>query len=124
MWFVAAEYVTSALWGVVTLGLAALWLLGSLPGVHLPVSVGGLLPGLWGVLLGVMFLIQVGVGMAMDRRYDPGIERYLPSMVSYPLVYWTLAVLTSVVALPRALLLTRGRAAVWVSPDRGVQASG
>ena len=82
---------------------------------------GGLVPRAWGVALGTMFLAQVAVGMAFDRRYEPGIGRYLPSVIGYPLVYWTLAVLTNAVGLPRALLRARGRAGRWISPDRGLR---
>ena len=122
MWFVAAEYVTSMLWAVGAFLLAALWILNSLPGMDLPVSVRGLLPGLWGIALGAMFMLQVAIGMVMDRRYDPGIEKYLPAVISYPLVYWTLAVLASVAALPWAVLHAHRGDAVWVSPDRGLRA--
>ncbi len=68
-----------------------------------------------------MFLFQVAVGMALDHRYEPGVGRYLPSVVGYPFAFWIITALTVAVGLPRALLRTRGRQAVWVSPDRGLR---
>jgi hypothetical protein len=35
-------------------------------------------------------------------------------------MFWLIILLTVIVGLPRALLRTRGRAGIWVSPDRGM----
>lgn len=122
MWVIAAEYLTGVLWALVAVTLTALWVVGLLPGVALPVTLGGLVPREWGVTLGAMFFLQVCVGMALDRRYEPGVERYLPSVIGYPFAFWILTALTVAVGLPRALLRAPGRQAVWVSPDRGLRA--
>jgi hypothetical protein len=45
--------------------------------------------------------------MALDRRYEPGIGRYLPSVIGYPLVFWLIILLTVIVGLPRAMLRAR-----------------
>jgi len=121
MWVIAADYALSVVWALVTFVLSVRWLVGLLPGVARPVAVGGLVPGTWGVTLALMFLLQVGVGMALDHRYEPGIGRYLPSVVGYPLVFWLIILLTVIVGLPRAMLRTRGRAGIWISPDRGME---
>lgn len=121
MWTIAAEYLASTLWAFVAVTLTVVWLVTLLPGVELPVSVGGLVPREWGLVLGAIFLLQVAVGMILDRRYEPGVERYLTSVIGYPFAFWILAALTVVVGLPCALLRPRGRQAVWVSPDRGLR---
>jgi biofilm PGA synthesis N-glycosyltransferase PgaC len=121
MWVIAAEYLAGVAWALVAVGLTAVWATGLLPGVTLPVSVGGPIPSEWGLTLGVMFVVQVAFGMALDRRYEPGVERYLPSVIGYPFAFWILTALTVVVGLPRALVRARGRQAVWVSPDRGLR---
>ena len=121
MWVIAADYVISVAWAVVTFSLSVWWLVGLLPGVSLPVTVGGLVPGAWGLTLALMFLVQVVVGMTLDRRYEPGLGRYLPSVMGYPVVFWLIILLTVIVGLPRALLRARGRPGIWVSPDRGVE---
>jgi len=121
MWVIAAEYLTSVIWALVAVTLTALWAVTLVPGVELPVSVGGLIPGEWGLTLGAMFLVQVGIGMALDSRYEPGVGRYLPSVIGYPFAFWIITALTVVVGIPRALVRARGRQAVWVSPDRGLR---
>ena len=42
-------------------------------------------------------------------------------MIWYPMVYWIIQVVTSIVALPRALARPPGRRGVWISPDRGIR---
>jgi biofilm PGA synthesis N-glycosyltransferase PgaC len=122
MWAIAAEYAVGVAWAHVAVALSALWLVGQIPGVSLPVSVAGLVPRQWGLTLGALFLVQVAVGLALDRRYEPDAARYFGSVVGYPLVFWILTALTVVVGVPRALLASSGRQAVWVSPDRGLRA--
>ena len=73
MWVIAGEYLASVAWAFVAVALTVIWTVGLLPGVALPVSVGGLVPREWGLTLGAMFLLQVAVGMALDRRYEPGV---------------------------------------------------
>ena len=121
MWVIAGEYLASVAWAFVAVALTGIWAVGLLPGVTLPVSVGGLVPREWGLTLGAMFLLQVAVGMALDRRYEPGVGRYLPSVIGYPFAFWIFTALTVVVGVPRALARARGRQAVWVSPDRGLR---
>jgi poly-beta-1,6-N-acetyl-D-glucosamine synthase len=123
MWVIATEYVVSVAWALVAVALTAVWALGLVPGVDLPVRVGGLIPREWGLTLGAMFFLQVAIGMALDRRYEPGVGRYLPSVIGYPFAFWIITALTVVVGLPRALVRTRGRQAVWVSPDRGLRSA-
>jgi biofilm PGA synthesis N-glycosyltransferase PgaC len=59
--------------------------------------------------------------MALDHRYEPGVHRYLPSVIGYPFAFWILGALTVTAALPRGLARARGRHAVWISPDRGLR---
>jgi biofilm PGA synthesis N-glycosyltransferase PgaC len=120
MWVVAAEYAAGVAWALSAVGLSVLWLVGQLPGVALPVSVGGLVPRQWGLALGALFLLQVAVGMALDRRYERGVGRHFGSVIGYPIAFWLVSALTVVVGLPRALR-GGGRRAVWVSPDRGLR---
>ena len=61
--------------------------------------------------------------MLIDRHYDRHILRYHFWMIWYPLAYWMLNMLTTVVALPKVLWRETGKRAVWTSPDRGVHQS-
>ncbi len=75
-----------------------------------------------GAYLAVLSLVQAGVALFMERRYEPGIARYYWWSVWYPAVYWFINAFVVVYALGR-LVLRRSRPrgyAVWTSPDRGL----
>lgn len=122
MWLVYLELLASISWAyVMTIG-ACLWLLGLAIPLPAGLQVASLAPPRWsGVLLGFTCLLQFVVSLRLDGRYEQRTTaRYYYWMIWYPLVYWLLNVLTSVVALPKALLKRRGERAVWISPDRGL----
>jgi biofilm PGA synthesis N-glycosyltransferase PgaC len=101
--------------------LIILWLLGRF--VELPVDyrVPNLLAGWNGVVVGTTCLIQIGVSFALDSRYDKSSFRNFFWMIWYPLAYWMFNMMTTIVALPRALMRQIGERARWTSPDRGVE---
>ncbi len=111
MWIVYAEYVLSMLWAYVMGALILLWAIGKI----IP------LPPHWRVPLSLTCLLQFVVSLYIDRRYEERSGRNFYWMVWYPVVYWMLNMLTSIVSLPRALLKRRGRRALWASPDRGLR---
>ncbi len=122
MWPVHAELTLSILWSYAMALVFLLWLLGKVlplpPTLHVPT----LFPGWTGVLLGFTCLVQFGVSLLIDNRYEGRIGRYYYWVIWYPMAFWMLTTLTSVVALPRALAKRRGTRATWVSPDRGIRA--
>jgi poly-beta-1,6-N-acetyl-D-glucosamine synthase len=121
MWPVFAEYVLSLIWAYVMAGLILLWLVGQLFTLPQHWTIPSMLPEWHGVMLGATCLAQFALSMAIDRRYEPGVGRNFYWMIWYPLAYWLLSMLTSVFALPKALMKRRGTRAVWVSPDRGIR---
>ena len=74
-----------------------------------------------GVVLGATCLLQFGISLAIDSRYEPRLGRYYYWMIWYPMIYWAIHAAASVVALPTALRKHRGSRAIWVSPDRGIR---
>ena len=78
------------------------------------------MPEWWGLTLALTYLLQAFVAYLIERRYEAGMLRNLFWIVWYPLAFWLLSALTSVVALPRAFFLARAMRTRWVSPDRGV----
>jgi len=101
-----------------------LWALGLLLPLPPPFNVLTILPGWSGVILGVTCLAQFGVSLAIDSRYEPALGKYYYWMIWYPMVYWMLHSAATIVALPIALSKARGKRAIWVSPDRGIQPAG
>jgi biofilm PGA synthesis N-glycosyltransferase PgaC len=113
------NYMVSLAWAY-TMGVATvLWIIASFrPDV--PVGIGfGLLPGWWGTLLAVTYLLQAGTSLLVDARFEKGLASSMFWIVWYPLAFWMLQTLTAIVALPRALLRPRHARGRWISPDRG-----
>lgn len=74
------------------------------------------------MILGTTCLLQFGVSLLIDSRYERRMGRYYYWMIWYPMVYWILNVITTVVALPRAIVHRRQfRRGAWDSTDRGLR---
>ncbi len=124
MWIIWIEYLTSVTWAYAMLSVFVMFIATHL--VHVPdaMNVRSVLPAWHGIIIGSTCLMQFWVSLMIDRRYEPNLMKYYLWLVWYPLVYWMLTALTSVWAVPKVLFRTRGKRAVWVSPDRGVQSGG
>jgi biofilm PGA synthesis N-glycosyltransferase PgaC len=81
----------------------------------------GPLPTWYGAMLGTTCIIQFLISMMIDRRYEERLGRQFFWIIWYPLAYWLLGMLTTVVAVPTALSKKKGTRAVWESPDRGIR---
>lgn len=119
MWPIALESMISVLWAYVMFGIILLYLYGlffSLPGEW---AIQSLFPQWYGIILGLTCLIQFFVSLCIDKPYDKNrIFRNYFWVIWYPLFFWILTMLTTVVALPKTIFKTQKRAR-WVSPDRG-----
>ena len=120
MWPVLLEFVLSVLWAYSILIIATLWLVGFVVELPPEYSVPTFLSGWNGVMVGTTCLMQIGVSLALDARYDKGALRSFYWMIWYPLAYWILNMITTIVAAPRALLRNTKKRARWISPDRGI----
>jgi biofilm PGA synthesis N-glycosyltransferase PgaC len=120
-WLVALEYMTSMVWAYVMLGIFILWALGKFLPMPPQLYVQTLLPQWHGVVLGLVCMMQFSLSILIDRRYETRVGRNYYWMIWYPLVYWLLSTLTTVVAFPKALFKRKGTRAIWTSPDRGVR---
>ncbi len=80
-----------------------------------------LLPHWHGMLLVATCVFQLIIGCMIDRQYDDKLLFYFMDTVWYPLAFWVINMITTVVALPTIVLRRRGKRAVWTSPDRGIQ---
>jgi biofilm PGA synthesis N-glycosyltransferase PgaC len=119
LWPVYFEYMTSVAWAYAM----ALTLLFFLLGPLLPESSAwrtGILPHWQGTLLAMTCLLQMFVSLSIDRRYDRDLLRYFAATIWYPMAFWLITMITTVIALPAAMARRRGKRAVWISPDRGV----
>ncbi len=121
MWIVYLELVVSIIWAYVIFAVAGLWLLGQFVSLPDALVIRSILPGWTGVVLGFTCLLQFAISLAIDSRYEPKMLRYYYWMIWYPMAFWMISAVTSVVGLFKAIFRKRGKPAVWVSPDRGIR---
>jgi biofilm PGA synthesis N-glycosyltransferase PgaC len=121
MWPVLAEFCISLLWSYTMLFLGVSLVLGQLLDVPPLPDIREWLPSWGGALIGFTCLLQFAVSLVIDSRYEKGLAKYYYWIIWYPVIFWLMSVLTTLVALPKALFRRRSRRAVWVSPDRGEQ---
>lgn len=122
-WAVAFEYLASVVWAYIMLLLIVLYVLGLFVPLAPNWRIDTLLPQWNGVMLGVTAMAQFAVSMLIDRRYEPK-KRFFRNyfwIIWYPLAFWLLIMLTTIVAVPKTLLKKRGQRARWTSPDRGIR---
>ena len=121
MWGVCLEYFTSIIWAyamVITLALILLVYVIGAPG-QLPAT--SVFFGWHGVILGTTCLLQFSVSLAIDSKYEKDMGRYAYWMIWYPLAYWMLSMITTVIAVPRAIFKRKAKRGLWASPDRGLK---
>jgi len=121
MWPVAIEYVTSVGWAYAMLFVAVFWFLGKFIDFTPEYDIETLFSGWAGVVLATTCLLQIGVSLTLDSRYDPNPARNLFWMIWYPIAYWMLNMAATVAALPAVLFRRNKKRARWISPDRGIR---
>lgn len=119
MWGVVFEYLLSVVWAYVMLLSIVLWLMSYFFDIPPGLQTGGLIPRWHGVVLGVTCLLQFALSLFIDRRYERGIGWNYFWIIWYPLAYWLLSLLTTIVAVPKTLFSKSRGIATWTSPDRG-----
>lgn len=120
MWPVMLEFVLSITWAYSMLISIVLWILGLFLDLPPPYRVDNFLAGWNGIVVGTTCLLQVGISLALDSRYDTGFIRHFFWMIWYPLAYWMLNLATTIVSVPRAIFRNSQKRAKWTSPDRGI----
>ena len=120
MWMLMNEYVLSVAWAYGWLFSIFLYFVGkfvALPGgLNVPTI---LPPAFWGLMLATTCLMQFFVSLLIESRYEPSLLRSLYWIIWYPIAFWLISLLTTVVGFIRALSKPKGKRAVWTSPDRG-----
>lgn len=121
LWPLCIEYGMSILWACL-LSLLAVYRITDLIFYKVDLqSVPILLMGWAGLLIGTTCLVQMLLSLVLDRPYDQDLLKNYFWMIWYPVIYWVLTAVTSVVALPKILLRETTKRARWISPDRGIK---
>ena len=111
MWPVVFESILSIVWAYTFVLLSSIWLLSY--AIGLPPVGASPFPNWWGMVIATLSLMQLGVGVLLDRQYDGAVTRFYPYAIFYPLVYWMLMALITVVTTPKALRKPQRVPATW-----------
>lgn len=121
MWMLLAEFFLSTVWAFLFAFSVVLYFYGLFFPLPKSIYIDSLFPPAFtGLLLGIVCLIQFSVSMLIERSYEKNIAYSLFWVVWYPMVYWMLSLLTTLVSFPKTMLKSQGRRARWDSPDRGI----
>jgi biofilm PGA synthesis N-glycosyltransferase PgaC len=120
LWPVFVESALSILWAICFVVLTTIWIVSY--SIGLPPIGASPIPNLWGMTIATICLVQLFAGAWVDRRYDPGIVRFVPYAVWYPIVYWAFLAVTTVVALPWLFRRPGRRSVRWDTAREGAGA--
>ncbi len=113
MWPVFWEAVLSVSWAYCFVLLTGFWIVSYSVGVP-PIGASPI-PNWWGMVIGTLCLIQLTTGVLLDSRYDRTVLQHFPVAVTYPVIYWMLMSVITVVATPAGLWrrTRRGEVTQW-----------
>ncbi|MFO7652695.1 MAG: glycosyltransferase [Candidatus Krumholzibacteriia bacterium] len=104
-WPVLVEASLSVGWAYAYVILSLVWITSYAVG-YPPIGASPI-PNFWGMLIATICLLQLFTGVMLDRGYDSKLPRYYLTAVFYPLVYWILMAVITVVTTPRGLGVNR-----------------
>ncbi len=123
LWPLVLEFCLSTGWAF-AFGLSVLlWIVGLFVPMPPKMYIATLVPPAFtGMVLAMVCLVQFGVAVIIERRYEPKLARSLYWVIWYPLAYWMISLFTTLVSFPKVMLRVRRKRARWTSPDRGIKA--
>ena len=104
-WPVLIEASLSVVWAYIYVLLTLVWITSYSLG-YPPIGASPV-PNWWGMLIGTLFLNQLFIGVLLDRNYDIRLLRYFLVAPFYPLIYWILMAVITVVTAPAGLNVNR-----------------
>ena len=104
-WPVLVEASLSVIWAYIYVILTIIWSVSYAVG-YPPVGASPI-PNFWGMLIATVCLLQLMTGVMLDRGYDSKLPRYFVVAVFYPLVYWILMAVITVITAPLGLNVNR-----------------
>lgn len=105
MWPLFLEYACSTLWAFAYAITILLFILSRLMPLPDNLAVHSLFPPEFtGMLLGLMCLLQFVASLYIERRYEKKVAKSLFWVIWFPMVYWMIGLLTTLVAFPKVMV--------------------
>ena len=111
LWPVFIEAMLSITWAYTAVTMISFWVASYLVGLD-PLGANPV-PNFWGMVIATIALVQLAVGLWLDRHYNRRVGRFYLWAAMYPLFYWMLMLGITVIATPAALFGRRGRTSHW-----------
>jgi biofilm PGA synthesis N-glycosyltransferase PgaC len=111
LWPVFIEAILSVTWAYTAVTMIGFWALSYAVGFT-PLGANPV-PNFWGMVIATVALVQLGVGVWLDRHYNRRVGRFYLWAAMYPLFYWMLMLVITVTATPAALLGRRRKTSHW-----------
>ena len=110
---------------IMSIAWVLLWLLLTVTEIYkLAYNMDSYIPYIWkSQFLSVVCMIQFTVALLLESRYDKGIFKYMISAAWYPIIYWVVNGMVSLMALPGTIFKRKQKLVIWKSPDRGIKTS-
>ena len=110
-WPVAYEAILSICWSACFVILTTLWTLSYSMGIP-PVGAHPI-PNFWGMIIATTCIVQLTVGVVLDRHYDRSILPYAGVAVLYPMLYWALMSTIAFLFTPVGFFRRRPKITLW-----------
>jgi biofilm PGA synthesis N-glycosyltransferase PgaC len=104
-WPVLLEANLSVAWAYTYVFLSIVWTISYALG-YPPVAASPI-PNFWGMLIATVCILQLIIGVVLDRHYDAKLPRYFVTAVFYPLIYWILMAVITVTTHPLGARVNR-----------------
>ena len=120
-WGIFIEYILSVAWSYILLLLTVISIVKLF--INLPDTSTEQLFSLpyTGLILGATCLLQFAVCFFMERKYDRGLLSIYLAIIWYPIFYWLLNWIVSMIAFPKAMFFSSGKKrGRWHTTDRGI----
>src|SRR5215218_3165637 len=111
LWPVFIEAILSVAWAYTAVTMIGFWAISYTIGFT-PLGANPL-PNFWGMVIATVALVQLGVGVWLDRHYNRRVGRFYLWAAMYPLFYWMLMLVITVTATPAALFGRRTATSHW-----------
>ena len=120
IWMLVVDFCLSTTWAFSYALALVLWSIGKFvvmpPDLNVPTIWP---PAFWGLVLATVSLLQFFVALVIESRYDHKLIRSMGWTIWYPIFFWVLSLITTMIGLPKAFLASRNKRALWESQDRG-----
>lgn len=123
MWPIYIDYILSIVWAYAFVICLCFWLFQSVFHISTPwASLGNATPYWKGGVLAAVCLVQMLIGIVLDKRSESGVFRAYFYSIWFPVIYWFLYSISVVIATPVGLFNKLDGPAIWISPERGAAA--